>query len=119
MESDDDRIIAERTRQRKIKRNMLSRMFREVRREVWELLTTTTTLEDKTQEDAPKYFSYLNVDLIGLFKRALFSGLFLYFFATVYIQTTTQQEFIGADLDSGICKPIPITWNEEVVPNII
>lgn len=114
----DERILEERNRLRKRNLGLLKRLMGKLRREVWELLTTTTTLEDKTQEEAPKYFSYWNVALIGIFKRALFSGLFMYFFATVYYQTTQQQEFIGADLDSGICKPIPITWNEEVFPNM-
>ena len=107
----DEKILEDRKKIEKRNRSFLSRFYGKLRREVWELLTTTTTLENKTQEDAPKYFSYWNVALVGIFKRALFGGLFSYFFYTVYIQSTETQQFIGAYLSSGICTPVLITWN--------
>jgi len=110
MES-DERVRNERKKLRKRKISLFERFIGKVRREIWELLTTTGNLMDKTQEEAPRYFSTWNVAFIGLFKRVLFSGLFFYFFYTVYLQTTKQQQFVGAAIDSGVCQPVPITWD--------
>jgi hypothetical protein len=107
----DEKILEDRKKIEKRNRSLFSRFVGKIRREVWELLTTTTTLENKTQEEAPKYFSNWNVALVGIFKRALFGGLFFYFFYNVFIQSTEKQQFIGASLDSGICQPVLITWN--------
>ena len=96
-----DRII-----ERKKKRPILSRLFNKIKYEIWELFTTVDTLEEKIILEAPKYFSDFNIALIGVFKRAVFVSLFVYFAINIYQNTTEKQQFIGADIESGNCESI-------------
>jgi hypothetical protein len=92
--------------EKKKKRTLVTRLCNKIRYELWDLFTTTDTLEDKTIIEAPKYFSDFNILLLGIFKRLVFVGLFFYFAITIYRNTTQKQQFVGADLNSGNCQSI-------------
>ena len=109
--SSSKHIIEERQVKKKKEKPWLERILGRLSKLFWSLCTTTDTLEDKTILDAWKYFSDMNVALIGIFKRIFFCTIFIYFTVTVYENATLKQQYISADINSGDCESSKKEYN--------